>query len=566
MTIMHEDALTKEKNASRLFILIVSRVFIITLFLGITIFVDIKKQTFTIPQITVNFFYFIVGVIYFFSIIYILLFKFRKNLKRNLYLQIAVDIIIVTSLIFMFGNTQIDYSLFYTMVIIYSVIFLGRNGGLVVASVSSIFYGLLLELEFYRMMPIISFIKYDYELNAADVLTNVMVRIISFYVLTFLVSFIVEQEKKAITLLEEKESEFNQLDLLFRSIIESVYTGVMTIDLQNVIKTFNNAAEEITGFSRARVQGRRMDEVFPEFLPFLTEKIINEQIKSRIEIVIKGSKGNKVSLGLSVSPLKGKQENRIGNILIFQDITQIKQMEKDMEKNRNMALIGEMAAGWAHEVRNPLAAITGSIELLKQGLELEGMNKRLMEIVLRSKDQLEIFARDFLLLARPVPASRELVDINKVIEEVLEHVKLNKDWTDKIKITKNLSNTARAFANKEQIRQVINNLMLNAVQSMEEGGVLSIETKLAESDDRKEFAETKISDTGCGIKEDDLYKIFEPFFTDKEKGTGLGLTIVNHIVNGYNGKITIESEKGKGTICRVWLPAGKEKISEQLQK
>jgi two-component system sensor histidine kinase PilS (NtrC family) len=563
---MHEDALTKEKNASRLFILIVSRVFIITLFLGITIFVDIKKQTFTIPQITVNFFYFIVGVIYFFSIIYILLFKFRKNLKRNLYLQIAVDIIIVTSLIFMFGNTQIDYSLFYTMVIIYSVIFLGRNGGLVVASVSSIFYGLLLELEFYRMMPIISFIKYDYELNAADVLTNVMVRIISFYVLTFLVSFIVEQEKKAITLLEEKESEFNQLDLLFRSIIESVYTGVMTIDLQNVIKTFNNAAEEITGFSRARVQGRRMDEVFPEFLPFLTEKIINEQIKSRIEIVIKGSKGNKVSLGLSVSPLKGKQENRIGNILIFQDITQIKQMEKDMEKNRNMALIGEMAAGWAHEVRNPLAAITGSIELLKQGLELEGMNKRLMEIVLRSKDQLEIFARDFLLLARPVPASRELVDINKVIEEVLEHVKLNKDWTDKIKITKNLSNTARAFANKEQIRQVINNLMLNAVQSMEEGGVLSIETKLAESDDRKEFAETKISDTGCGIKEDDLYKIFEPFFTDKEKGTGLGLTIVNHIVNGYNGKITIESEKGKGTICRVWLPAGKEKISEQLQK
>ena len=114
------------------------------------------------------------------------------------------------------------------------------------------------------------------------------------------------------------------------------------------------------------------------------------------------------------------------------------------------------------------------------------------------------------------------------------------------------------FANKEQIRQIINNIILNAVQAMEEGGELSLETKQTQLDDGKKYAEIKISDTGCGIKEDILNKIFEPFVTDKEQGTGLGLAIVNHIVEGYKGKIEIESEVGKGTTCRVWLPVEKE--------
>ncbi|MCX5848735.1 MAG: ATP-binding protein [Deltaproteobacteria bacterium] len=458
----------------------------------------------------------------------------------------------------MFGNTQIDFSLLYTMIIIYSAIFLGRKGGILVASISSIFYGLLLDLEFYKVMPFFSFINHDYDFNAADFLTNIIVRITSFYVLAFLVSFVVEQEKKAVSLLKEKESEFNQLDMLFRSIVESVYTGVMTVNLQNVIKTFNNAAEEITGFSRSKVEGRKIDDVFPAFLPFINEEMIDKQFENRIEVAINGEKGNKINLGLSVSPLKGRSENQIGNILIFQDLTQITEMEKTLEKSRSMAIIGEMAAGWAHEVRNPLAAITGSIELLKQGLELEGTNKRLMEIVLRSKDQLESFARDFLLLARSVPISRESVDLKEVIEEVLENIKLSQEWKDKIEIEKYLSNNIKAFANKEQVRQIINNLVLNAVQSMEEEGVLSVKTKIIELNDQKKYSEIKVLDTGCGINKDDLSKIFEPFFTKKTKGTGLGLTIVSHIVDGYNGKIKIESTLNQGTICYVWLPLEKE--------
>ena len=555
---MNSEALTKEKNKRRSLNLIISRIVFVTLFLGITIFVDIRKQIFPVSQITINFFYLIAAAIYFFSIIYTLLFKFMKKLEPNIYLQITVDVILITFLIFLIGNTQIDYSLFYTLAIIYSVIFLGRRGGFIVATASSIFYGLLMELQSNKIVPFISSIGYDYNFEFTDVLTNTLVHIVSFYVLAILASFVVEQEKKTRYLLEEKESEFNQLDLLFRSIIESVYTGVMTIDLQNTIKTFNHAAEEITGFTRAKVRDRKIKDIFPEFVSFMTEETINEQTQKRLEVIITGKTGNEINLGLSISPLIGRYDNQIGNILIFQDLTKIKQMEIKLEKSKNMALIGEMAAGLAHEMRNPLAAITGSIELLGQGLKLDGTDERLMQIILRGKDQLDSFARDFLALARPVPVSRELVDLNEVIEEVLDYIKLNKNWTSKIKIIKVFSIKAKAFANKEQLRQIINNLTLNAIQSMEEGGVLSIETKMVKLEDKKEYSEIKVSDTGCGIKENDLKKIFEPFFTKKEKGTGLGLTIVNHIVDGYNGRIKIESTINKGTVCSVWLPGKNE--------
>jgi two-component system, NtrC family, sensor histidine kinase PilS len=559
MAVLYSGALTKEKNKRRLFLLIMSRIVIVTLFLGTTIFVDIKKHIFSVSQITINFFYLIAAAIYFFSIIYILLYKFVKNLQHNIYLQIIVDVILITFLIFLTGNSQIDYSLFYTLAIIYSVIFLGRKGGFIVATACSIFYGLLMDFQFYRVVPFIYSIEYDYNFKFTDVLTNALVHIVSFYVLAILASFVVEQEKKTRYLLEEKESEFNQLDLLFRSIVESVYTGVMTIDLLNTIKTFNHAAEEITGFIRTKIQNRKIEDVFPEFMPFLTPESINEQTKKRLEVIITGKKGNNVSLGLSISPLIGRNDNKIGDILIFQDLTQIKQMEIKLEKSRNMALIGEMAAGLAHEIRNPLAAITGSIELLEQGLKLDGTDERLMQIILRGKDQLDGFARDFLSLARPVPVSRELVDLNEIIEEVFEDIKLNKSWTSKIKIVKTLSGNVKAFANEEPVRQIVNNLVLNAIQSMEEGGVLSVSTKMAKhEEDEMEYAELQVSDTGCGIKENDLKKIFEPFFTKKEKGTGLGLSIVNHIVDGYNGKIKIKSTVDKGTICSVWLPGKKE--------
>jgi two-component system sensor histidine kinase PilS (NtrC family) len=358
--------------------------------------------------------------------------------------------------------------------------------------------------------------------------------------------------------LEEKESEFDQLDLLFRSIIESVDAGVMTINLKSTIKTFNRAAEEITGFPLAEVKNRRIADVFPELVQFFAMEKINEQIRNRKEILFTGKKGKKINLGCSISPLKDKYDKQIGNILIFQDLSEIKLMEKNLEKSKKLALIGEMAAGLAHEMRNPLASITGSIELLKQGLNLNGTDKRLMQIILRGKNQLESFVRDFLLLARPIPTSRELIDLNEVAEEVLENIKLTDDWTNAIKIVKVFSGKAKVLANREQVRQVIYNLAINAVQAMREGGVLSVEIKKQKMNEQEDYVEIKVKDTGCGIEGKDLNKIFEPFFTNKEKGTGLGLAIVSRFVDGYNGRIKVESIINEGTTFIVWLLGEKD--------
>jgi len=549
------DVTIEEKNKSRSRLLIICRLIIITLFLGVAIFLDIKKTGFPVSVRTLNFLYFIIAATYFFSLAYILILKIFKDLRINIYLQLAIDILLVTLLVYITGSYRSNYSVLYTLIIIYSVIFLDRYGGLIIASAAGSFYSLLLGLEFCQWLPVLSKIEPDYSLTAEEVLTRILVHIVSFYVLAFLASFVVEQEKKVRSLLMEKESEFDQLDLLFRSIVESVDTGIMTIDFEGTIKTFNRAAEQITGYSLVQVKNRLVADVFPECIASFALELDRRQSKNRMEVVIEDRNGRKVHLGCSISPLKDKQNREIGSILIFQDLTEIRQMEENLEKSKRLALIGEMAAGLAHEMRNPLASITGSIELLRRNLALKDTDDRLMQIILRGKDQLDNFVRDFLLLAKPIPVVREVVDVNATAADVLENMKLSKDWTNEIKIDCSLAPKVAAFANREQLRQVVQNLVLNAVQAMKEGGVLSLATKLMQIN-HKEVVEIRVADTGLGIEEKDLKKVFEPFFTDKEKGTGLGLTIVGRIVDGYGGKIEITSRINQGTVCTVRLPAG----------
>ena len=408
-------------------------------------------------------------------------------------------------------------------------------------------------LEYYHVYFWVYPAALSYYFDAGDVMVRIVVQVLSFYVVAFLASFVVEQEKKTRILLEEKESAFNQLDLLFRSIIESVDTGVLTINLQRIIKTFNRAAETITAYKISELENRHILEIFPEFNIFF-EEAGHESIKNRREIRVTNRKGIQIHLGCSISSLKNKQGKQIGHILIFQDLTEIKRMEENLEKSKRLALIGEMAAGLAHEMRNPLASITGSIQLLSQTARIEETDKRLMQIIVRGKDQLDHFVRDFLLLARPIPENREPVNIREIVEEVMETIKLSNEWTQDIRIANTISGNNKIIANKDQIRQMIQNLLMNALQALNGKGNISIAVKNVIPEDGIECVEIRVSDDGCGIEEKDLKNVFEPFFTNKEKGTGLGLTIVNRIVDGYSGKIKMESQINQGTTVTVWLP------------
>ncbi|HPC86195.1 MAG TPA: ATP-binding protein [Smithellaceae bacterium] len=542
-----------ERTWRRLRLLIVSRVIILSAFLLVTLFLSIFKSIIFISPQILHAVYAVIITMYILSVVYTLLLRKKKYFQVNIYFQLSVDILLVSFLVYLTGSIGSNYSLLYTLVIIYAAIFLGRRGALIFASACSIAYGLVLDLEYFGVIPTFYATGRDYTLEAGDVFIRIAVHILSFYILAFLASFVVEQEKKVRSLLAERESAFNQLDLLFRSIIESVDTGILTTTLQGRIKTFNRSAEKITGRPLRSVENRQIEDVFPAFAPLFSAGAVST-MKPKGEIKINSPLKEPMYLGYALSPLKDKNNEQIGHILIFQDMTEIRRMEENLEKSRRLALIGEMAAGLAHEMRNPLASITGSIQLMAQTPNLDETDKRLMQIILRGKDRLESFVRDFLLLSRPVPEAKQLIRVNKVAEEVVESMKLSADWREDIRLEKRISGDNQALANEEQVRQILQNLLINALQSLDGKGRIGLEIRTVRLEDERDYAEIKVTDDGCGIEEKDLKNVFEPFFTNKERGTGLGLAIVSRIVDGYGGRITIQSRVNEGTAITAWLP------------
>ena len=555
----------EEKTVLRLRYLMLLRVAFVTFLLGIATFLEIKGED-LLPEISLLSLYLVIITSYILSLFYFFILNLTKNIKITLYIQAICDVLMITGLVYATGGISSIYAVFYTLVIIYSVLFLERRGGLIIASACSICYGLLLDLEYYKILtPLYAIVSQDNPFTAGYVFSRIIIYILSFYLIAFLAIFVVEQEKKTRTLLQEKETAFDQLDLLHRSIIESVDTGILTINLRGQIKSFNRAAEEITGYSFAEVEDKNIVDLFPEYGDLL-ENIHTGGYpysqQSRVEMYIESHEKKPLTLGCSVSFLNDGTEKRIGDILVFQDLTAIKKMELILEKNRRLAFIGEMAAGLAHEMRNPLASISGSIQVLHKSLPLNETDERLMQIILRGKDQLESFMRDFLLLSRPTPGIPEMIKITDIIEDILESIRYLPDWRDDIQVIKSLQDHLPFIrANKTEIRQLIWNVLMNAIQSMPNGGRVTIETGKDTTDiSAGQFLEIKISDNGQGIMENDLGKIFEPFYTTREKGTGLGLAIVNRIVEGHAGKIKVDSRSGEGTTFTIWLPCLQEEV------
>ncbi len=558
--------------------LIFFRVVIATFLLGITTFIRIKETEPSL-QAALAPVYFIIALTYLLSFAYFFIPKIIKNIRLNIYIQSLSDILLITGLVYATGGIKSIYSVFYPLVIIYSVLFLAGRGGLIAASISSIFYGLLLDLEYYGLIQPIHTLGYDYNSETSYVFSRIFIHIISFYIIALLTSFAVKREKMARDLLAEKESAFDQLDLLHRSIIESVDTGILTVDLNGNIKSFNTGAEKITGFLRSKIINKKIHDVLPVFSRMLNKENQWKQ-GGRFEVADSGK-----IMGCSVSPLADGDREKIGNILIFQDLTVIKEMEGQIEKNKRLAFVGEMAAGLAHEIRNPLASISGPIQMLSKDLSLAETDRKLMQIILRGKDRLEGFVKDFLLLARPKQSERKDIDVKAIIDDVLESLRFSPEWREDIEVTRDLCNQSSIYGNRAEIRQVIWNMISNAIQAMPEGGRLKISTTpyppppegksppispltegksspispLAKGgkggfSDTKQYLEMRISDSGCGIEEKDQDRVFEPFYTTKENGTGLGLAIANRIVENHTGKIRIESKPGKGTDCIVLLP------------
>lgn len=542
--------------------LMLLRVAVITFLLGITILIQLKQTPSYLTPFLI-YLYIVIVIIYFLTFIYAFIINRIKNLPFFAYLQIILDIFLITFLIYSTGGKESIFTFMYTISIITASILVYRKGGVLVASVCSILYGGLLDLEFYGIIHPVSgkvFEPRDYQ--GTDLFYSILMNITAFYLVAFLSSLLSEQARRSRRELQKKQVDFDQLEALNRNIVQSINSGLLTTDLEGKVTFFNKAAEEITGYSFSQVYNSKAEKMFP----FLKKPLNSDHPPFRFESEFKREDGDTLYLGFSTSPLRDSRGEELGDILIFQDLTKLKAMEEHIRMVDRLAAVGRLAAGIAHEMRNPLASVSGSIQVLKGELQLDNGNERLMDIAIRETERLNALITDFLIFAKPGLEGKEVVDIVRVINDTLGEFASSPEWNKDIEVYKNLSGDSKVEANPRQLKQVFWNLFINAVQAMPEGGKLKIEVRSQKPEARSleymsnsqkaedNLLEIIITDTGCGIPRENLDKIFDPFFTTKEKGAGMGLSIAYRIIESYKGKTVVKSEVGQGTSFIIYLP------------
>jgi two-component system sensor histidine kinase PilS (NtrC family) len=538
------------------------RVLFVSLLLGASVFVQVKETRTAFGDIQA-YHYLLIAAIYCITVLYVLLLKRLNNLIRFAYLQLLVDTVLVTAIIYATGGIESIFSFLFILTIINGSIILYRKGGMITASSCSILYGLLIDLHYYRVIePLGSRLIYPADYQASYILYMILVNIAAFYLVAFLSSYPSEQARKSRVELIAKQNENIKLEALNEWIIRSMTSGLITLDDQGKILLFNPAAERLFGIPSGACIGQRLLEA----LPFLNGHVrlgyedMNPHASkhpSFIDLPYLRPSGEKVFLRCSVSPLSSPDGSQGGRILFFQDMTEMRQIEEEMKRVEGLALIGELAAGIAHEIRNPMASISGSIQMLKESLEMDDVKTKLMDIMLREINRLNTLVSDFLLFARPKQSAVQRFDLNQLILDSLELFKNSAKWTGKIRVEMQFHGSMNIESDPEQIKQVLWNLFLNATEAMRGGGVLSVRTDFVNSPEShgggRKMAKITFRDTGEGFSNKAQQFLFTPFFTTKEGGSGLGLAIVKRIVEGLKGRVSGKNHPDGGAEITVWL-------------
>jgi len=483
------------------------------------------------------------------SAVYWYLLKSVQNLRLLAYIQIGGDILLISWLVSLTGGIDSGFSLLYHVTIITASIILYRRGGYFSASLASILYGSMLDMQYYNVL---GFTR-SQNFTPFQVLYLLFVNILSFYLVALLSSYLSERLRKTRQELQEKSMDFDDLRVIQDHILRSVGSGIVTMNMAGEITSWNNAAEQITGyrFDEARNSWK---SIFGDSIKGLfghTDDLKERPVRFEGQIAKKG--GSTAILGFTASLLKDDLDFVRGIILTFQDITRLIEMEEQMRRQERLASVGGLAAGIAHEIRNPLASLSGSIQMLQGELDLEDDHRHLMDIVLRETDRLNTIITEFLDYARPRSSQRERVDLHALMHETIALFNNGRNFRPGIEVRCEVAPQLTISGDPQRLRQVFWNLLINAAQAIRDGGAISISAAPG-SGDHAEEAIIRISDNGTGIAEENLQSIFDPFFTTKTDGTGLGLAIVYRIIEDLGGSIDVKSELDKGSIFTIRLP------------
>ncbi|HET6516073.1 MAG TPA: ATP-binding protein [Thermodesulfovibrionales bacterium] len=522
----------QEVLLNRLKALILFRVFFVTLLLGTFLLFDIGPYKFPQPRSII---YLLISF-YLLSTIYGFLLYRIKNLVVFAYLQLSIDALAEVFLTFLTGGIQSWFSSIMLLTVMASAIVMDKRAGYVIATTCSLLYGLMIDLQFYGFIAI----TYDPTLQEKDFLYNIFTHIVALYLTAFLMGHLSSRLERTAQSLEEKDSSLKDLTLFNRELIENLPSGLLTTDGSQKILLFNRAAEHITGMNKTEALQKHITDVFP-FLPTPLEI-------GRVDGVIRYH-GEMKTVGLTLSDTIDSEGRKKGYICVFQDITQLKNLEAELKHRETLAAIGELSANMAHEIRNPLASLKSSIEMLKEGALTKDHGDKLMNIAISEMDRLNKIITDFLTYSRPRPPEFSWFDLGIMLDETIELLSRTSPDPDLIRITKDFPDYTEIYADHGKLRQVFLNLGVNAIDAMPGGGELTIRTR------RKEDSVTILfEDTGVGIRPENLREVFYPFFTTKDSGTGLGLSIAYRIVEEHNGMMNLTSKPGHGTVFEVTIP------------
>lgn len=341
----------------------------------------------------------------------------------------------------------------------------------------------------------------------------------------------------------------------FRLVLDSIQDAIKIVDGELRIIFINRAAEKIVGRNREEIIGLRCYEIFHNGKPCdpcIVEEVFSESRMFRDTREIIGSDGRRHIFEVTAFPVVGPDGEIERAVEISRDITYLKQLEQELVKREKLAMVGELAAGLAHEIRNPLSAIMASAKLLREHRDdlSEEDYRTLTETIEKESRRLEALLSDFMTFAKPKVPKPELMDLNQIVRDAVRVLKYDPEQLHGIEIIEELDPTLPpTMVDPYQIEQVFLNVLLNAVQAMRRGGRLTLRSG-------KENGEIwfAISDTGIGIASEKMDKIFKPFFTDKPQGTGLGLSIAQRIVEEHDGRIEVMSKPGRGSIFTIFLP------------
>ncbi|MBW2708712.1 MAG: PAS domain S-box protein [Deltaproteobacteria bacterium] len=546
----------------RLYTLMFFRVLFVSVILGALIIIRFREtHAYVIEGQSAP--YILLAVIYFTNIVYVFLLKYWREIRLQAYFQLVFDTLFITFFIYTTGGIDSIFSFLFILNIISGSIILSRRGGILIASASSILYGLMLDLHYYGLIhPIGSWVNYMSDsYNSVFLFYTILVNMAAFYLVGYLSGFLAEQTKRSRAELKETRLDLDKLEILHESIINSITSGLIVLDDKERLILFNPTAEKTLGVHAQQASGLSLAAAFPALQQHIQSVAQMRPLVNMppfMDILYQKPDGAKIYLRLSISPLRYLSTEKGGKIIVFQDVTEIKRIEENMKKVEGLALVGEMAAGIAHEIRNPMASISGSIEVLKEGLAWDSTENQLMDIVSREIDRLNQLISDFLLFARLKKTKLRTFDLNQVIMESLSLFKNGPRWNANIKVITHFMDSATILSDPDQIRQVLWNLFLNVCDAMPDGGILDIGTKwvFETPESTHKNVVIVIRDTGDGFDPIALPKLFTPFFTTKEGGSGLGLATVKRIIDQLQGRISGCNHPDGGAEIAIILPMG----------